>query len=66
MSQTISVTFRNEFPNEEVPTRQIMFPLAKKLAEADSIEDASRNSRPITVEMEETRQRVSRTILSNL
>ncbi|CAF3931381.1 unnamed protein product [Rotaria sp. Silwood1] len=65
ISQTVNAAFRNEFPDEKVPTRQTMSRLAKKFDETGSIEDEPRSGRPITIRTGENRQLVSQTFLLN-
>ena len=64
-SQTVNATLRHKFPNEEVPTGQAMSRSVKKFDETNSIEDAPRSGRPVTVRTEENRELVSRTFHLN-
>ncbi len=63
--QVSSDAFRNQYPDEKVPSRQAIHQLAKKFEEAGSVDDASRSGRPATVRTEENRQLVSEAFLRN-
>ncbi len=61
----VNTAFQNEFPGEEVPTRQTIYPLAEKFDESDSVEDVPRSGRPTTVRTEENAEVVSETFRRN-
>jgi transposase len=61
----VDTAFRNEFPVEEVPTRQTIYQLAEKFDETGSVEDVPRSGRPTTVTTEENTQIVSETFRRN-
>jgi hypothetical protein len=63
--EPVNAAFRNEFPGEEVPTRQTIYRLAEKFDETGSVEDAPRSGRPKTVRAEENAQVVSESFLRN-
>ena len=62
---SVKAAFRNEFPGEEVPARQIVYRLAEKFDEIGSVEDAPRSGRPNTVRNEENVEAVSETFREN-
>jgi hypothetical protein len=55
---SVDAAFRNEYPGEEVPTRQTIYRLAENFYETGSVEDAPRSGRPTTVRTEENAQTV--------
>jgi hypothetical protein len=61
----VDAAFRNEFPGEELPTRQTIYRLAENFDETGSVEDAPRSGRPTTVRTEENTQVVSETFRQN-
>lgn len=61
----VDAAFRNEYPGEEVPTRQTISRLPEKFDETGSVEDAPRSGRPTTVRAEENAQTVSETFRRN-
>lgn len=60
----VDATFRNEYPGEEVPTRQTIHRLTEKFDETGSVEDAPRSGGPITVTTEENIEDVHLVILT--
>lgn len=64
-TQTINEAFQHEFPNEDVPARQTIYRLAKKLDETGSVKDAPRSGRPKSINTDENMQLVSQSFLRN-
>jgi transposase len=63
--RSVKTAFQNEFPGEEVPTRQTIYRLAEKFDENGSVEDAPRSGRPTTVRTEENAEVVSEAFRQN-
>lgn len=61
----VNTAFRNEFPDQKVPSRQAIHQLAKKFDETGSVDDAPRSGRPPTIDTEENLELVSETFSLN-